>query len=76
MHHGGRVYPSEEELVIYYDVAENAVPPISVEAWNDGISKGVLEWKRRYNEGIECAYSIVRLLRSMVIKDGDHRASH
>jgi hypothetical protein len=73
MHHDGRVYPSDEELVVFYEVAENDIPPLTVEAWNDGVSKGVLAWKQRYAEGIQCAYAIVKLLRSMVIRDGERK---
>jgi hypothetical protein len=76
MHHAGRVYPTNEELVVFYEVAENNIPPLTVEAWNDGISRGVLAWKSRYAEGVECAYSIVHLLRSMIIHDGERTISH
>lgn len=76
MHHKGRVYPSDEELVIFCDVAGNEHRPITVESWNEGIAHGILQWKRRFSEGIECAYTIVRLLRSMRIREGDHRASY
>jgi hypothetical protein len=76
MHHAGRVYPSDEELVIYCEVAENQHRPVTIEAWNDGIAKGVLTWKHRYAEGVECAYAVVHLLRSMIIHDGKRTITH
>lgn len=76
MHHEGRVYPSDEELVIYCEVAGNECRPVTVEGWNDGLARGIREWKRAFVDGIECGYAIVSLLRSMIIRDGGGRASH
>lgn len=76
MYHAGRVYPSDEELIIYCDVAGNEHRPITVEAWNDGLARGVLEWKRNYNDGVECGYSIVRLLRSLMIRNEGRRTAN
>lgn len=76
MHHEGRVYPSDEELVIFCEVAGNKHRPLTIEAWNDGLARGALEWKRNYNDGVECGYSIVRLLRSLMIQDGERNAGY
>lgn len=76
MCHDGRVFPDEHELLIYYEVAGNEIPPLSVESWNDGLARGIVEWKRKFIDGVECGYAIVSLLRSMIIRDGGDRASH
>lgn len=76
MHYEGKVFPDEHELLIYYEVAGNQIPPLSVESWNDGLVHGISEWKRKCIDGIECGYAIVGLLRSMIITDSGRRAGH